>query len=798
MESQTPRSLPTKYARLVTVIVCNSISECRSEVGTKRDALVVVPVYNNYDDFVRCIGSIDKHTPSTVDLVIVDDCGGDRRFLNLLQYLEANRRTIVLKMAANSGFVGACNAAIEATGDRDIIFVNSDIVVGPEWYERLCDAAKSSNVIATASTLTNHGTMLSAPTRNLPSRTLDNSDSLDHFILNIAKKSLRLRPTIPTAVGHCFYVKRSALNVCGGFSDDFGKGYGEEVDLSQRMIKAGFRHICADDVFVFHRGGGTFGASRHELQDKNHQLIKARYPYYEMATKEASASSTTQLALAVQTISIGLEGLRIAIDGRCLGPLYMGTQQVVVETARALSRRSEVSRIQLHVPHNISIATLEKLADQQKIELCYPDTLAIEPADIAYRPYQAINTDDLAFLRRIGNRVVINHLDLIAYFNPFYFENYESWSKYRESTSDVLRLVDGIAFISDTVRTEVEQEGLVSPEIPLKTIYCGTDLVSIIGCERPGELRGVREKGFILSLGAAYAHKNRLLSLKLLRDLKNQGWDGALVLAGATPPDGSSLGAEAEYLLKESDLSESIITLGAVSDEQRRWLFENCAFVVYLSTVEGFGFVPFEAASLGAPCLSSRGGSLAEVLPEEFVAVQTFDRAEITELAWRLLTDQTFVEQQIKILREQREIFTWDRTVGLLLELFQDVCRRLPPREVSQINKLETDLRRAHENLRLEGQKTEHFRSEVSRLEMINQRLNQANSDLNRANSALYESNVELSNFNDRLILGNRAGTWTRWLSWPARRALRRARNLFSRSKKSSGYDADVRQSGNG
>ena len=793
-------------------VALESISDCRSAIGSGPDATVVVPVYNNYDDFARCIGSIERHTRPDVHLLIVDDCGDDRRFIDLLQDLRSDRLTVVLKMASNQGFVGACNAAIEATGERDLIFVNSDVVVGPEWYERLSNAANSSNVIATASTLTNHGTMLSVPNRNSPSRTLDNSDSLDQFIRSVGQNSLQLRPTIPTAVGHCFYVKRTALNICGGFSDDFGKGYGEEVDLSQRMIKAGFRHVCADDVFVFHRGGGTFGASRRALQEKNHQLIKARYPYYEKTIEEATTNGTNQLALALQTVNIGLEGLSIAIDGRCLGPIYMGTQQVVVETARALSRRSEVSRIQLHVPRNISTSTLEKLAGQQKIEICYPDTMAIQPADIAYRPYQAVSTDDLTFLRRIGNRVVINQLDLIAFFNPFYFENYESWAGYRETTSEVLRLVDGVAFISDTARSEVVDEGLVSPELPLKTIYCGTDLVSISGSECPNELRGIRAKGFIFSLGAAYAHKNRLLSIRLLRELKNRGWDGLLVLAGATPPDGSSLGSEAEFLLKESDLVGSVITLGAVTDEQRRWLFENCALVVYLSTVEGFGFIPFEAASFGVPCLTSRGGSLAEVLPEELESVETFSTAEITDLAWRLLTDESFASQQVRLLTFQRETFTWNRTVALLLDLFQAVCRRLPVREVDRIRHIEADLRHANElladsdakflnvdeGLRLAQQQTQHFQKEVSRLEKINQRLNKANSDLNQANFKLYESNVELSNFNDRLVLGDRAGTWKRWLSWPARRSLRRARNLFYRHKTSSDRDADARQGGNG
>ena len=50
----------------------------------------------------------------------------------------------------------------------DVIVLNSDCEVAEGWYEGLRRAAYSDTRVATVSTLTNHGTILSVPERNRP------------------------------------------------------------------------------------------------------------------------------------------------------------------------------------------------------------------------------------------------------------------------------------------------------------------------------------------------------------------------------------------------------------------------------------------------------------------------------------------------------------------------------------------------------------------------------------------------------------------------------------------------------
>src|SRR5205807_1125591 len=109
--------------------------------------------------------------------------------------------------------------------------------------------------------------------------------------------SPRLRPRLPSAVGHCVYIRREALDLVGGLDPVFSPGYGEEVDFSLRCSARGLSHVCADDVFVFHRGGGSFDENeRRTLQERNDAIVEARYPLYRSSWQVAAEERSSPLA----------------------------------------------------------------------------------------------------------------------------------------------------------------------------------------------------------------------------------------------------------------------------------------------------------------------------------------------------------------------------------------------------------------------------------------------------------------------------------------------------------------------
>ncbi len=59
---------------------------------------------------------------------------------------------------------------------------------------------------------------------------------------------------------------------------DFVDGYLEEVDYCLRAAEAGFRNVCACDIYVGHVGGTSFGDRRRDLVMRNIATLQKAFP----------------------------------------------------------------------------------------------------------------------------------------------------------------------------------------------------------------------------------------------------------------------------------------------------------------------------------------------------------------------------------------------------------------------------------------------------------------------------------------------------------------------------------------
>lgn len=642
-----------------------------------RDA-VVVPIWNAAAETLRCIEAIDRHTSSTVPFIFVDDRGEDRSPLKQIVdfFGPAERSVIVIDMGVNSGFAAACNVGSTFT-TGDVAIVNSDVVVGADWFDRLRDAAHSSSLVATASTLTNHGTILSVPVRNTPG-TLPNGLSVDVAAERVASHSLQLRPRIPTAVGHCMYLKRHALNLSGGFDESFGRGYGEEVDLSLRLICLGLQHVCADDVFVFHKGSASFGTttSSRELQAANEKVINRRYPWYSRWVQNVASDIHSPLSLSIRAASQALVTPRVAVDARCLSGNWSGTQQATFQIIRALAHHRPDTRISV-ILQSASRNIRRSLEEIPNVEIVEAQEFS-HTFDIIYRPYQVNDLDELAWLRRSASVFALSHLDLIAYHNPSYHPSAAAWSHFRDITRLALSAADGVSWISEFARSDAEADGFSFVGRPSEVVYLGTDPVPHGPEVLPKRPKAVRDdsRPFILQLGVAYSHKNRQFAVEVLKALDARGWNGRLVFAAAAPPFGSSLESEAAQLLGRPDLRKRLLDVGVVSEAEKEWLVQNASLALYPSTNEGFGLNPFEFARAGLATLASRSASLAELIPPNLPHIDNFDPESTADTILRILADDDSKQRLVNSLVEIADQYTWAKSAELTWNFLDEVAVR--------------------------------------------------------------------------------------------------------------------------
>lgn len=654
-------------------------------LDTRRGEVVVcIPVYGAHDQFVACLSSVLANTPADVPILVCDDASPDTRSAELVQKLaeaDTSEHSLwYLRRDRNVGFPANVNGAFAMAAPADVVVLNSDCVVADGWLEGLRDAAYSDTRVATATALTNHGSIVSVPGPH-PQPSLPSEWTLPAAAAAVRGASLRIRPRLPTVIGHCMWVRRDALELVGDFDLAFSPGYGEEVDFAQRCLHAGLSHVVADEVLVLHHGGGSFSSNgrRNPVKEEHERILAARYPHYHGAVREIEQDFTGPLARAVGAARRALCGTSVLIDARILAGPMTGTQLQVLEVIGALARTGRL-RLRVIVPEQLGDYASRALAAMPEVGLVEARMAAyrsVERADLVHRPYQVRSEEDLAFLAPLGERLVVTNQDLIAFHNPSYFPSSSRWQSYCRLTKAALAIADHVVFISEHARAEALAEDLLEPS-RASVVLNGVDH-SLVAVETSVPPRGVEalpdEAEVILCLGTDFRHKNRAFALRLVAELRERhDWQGYLLLAGPHVTEGSSSAEEAEFLALHPDLAGSVIDLAAVTEAEKSWLYERAGLVLYPTVYEGFGLVPFEAADHGTPCMWAPATALAEVLPAELGGLRPWDVAASAESALRLLRDERESSSQLSAIRDAARALTWDAAAAQLLDVYSATC----------------------------------------------------------------------------------------------------------------------------
>ncbi len=656
-------------------------------IGAQRgDVVVCIPVYAGHEHFVSCIGSVLAHTPAAVPILVCDDASPDERSQELVRKLaddsSSEHDVFYLRRERNLGFPANANGACAIAAPADVVILNSDCVVAEGWLEGLLAAASVDSRIATATALTNHGSVVSVPERGRPQSRLPPEWSFDEAAAAIRARALKLRPRLPTAVGHCMLIRRSALELVGDFDLTFSPGYGEEVDFSQRCLQSGLSHVVADEVLVLHHGGASFAqdGGPNSVQAEHERIIAARYPYYHDAVALTEQDLGGPLARVLSVARRVLTGLSVVIDGRILTGPMTGTQLHVLELIVALAR-TEQARISAIVPDELSGYAADVLLSLPGVELARREQVtkgAFARADIVHRPFQVSSAEDLSFLAQLGERLVVTNQDLIGYHNPAYFRSFEAWEGYRRLTRMALAVADRVVFFSAHARDDALAEDLVETA-RASVVHIGTDHV----LARPGHVP-IAPRGSarlpagaeaMLCIGTDFRHKNRVFALRVLEELQRRhDWAGYLLFVGPRVAEGSSAPDEAEMLALRPRVAGAVIDFAAVSEAEKAWLLERAQLVIYPTVHEGFGLVPFEAADHGVPCMWAKGTSLSELLPDATAGIVPWDVGLSAEAALELMRDPAVRRRNIDSIRDAAADLTWARTGAALLELYHATC----------------------------------------------------------------------------------------------------------------------------
>jgi GT2 family glycosyltransferase len=227
--------------------------------------LTVIIVNYNVKYFLDyCLYSVTKSIEKLEGEVIVVDnnsTDGSRAFFE-----NRYHHVRFIWNAENAGFAKANNQALEMATGKYILFLNPDTIVPEDCFKKCIEFIESKNnaIACGVKMVTGSGRFLKESKRSFPSpitsffkisglsMLFPKSKTFSRYHLGYLDENLNHE--IDVIAGAFAMIPKKILDLVGGFDERFFM-YGEDIDLSYRIQKAGFKNFYFAETCIIHFKG---------------------------------------------------------------------------------------------------------------------------------------------------------------------------------------------------------------------------------------------------------------------------------------------------------------------------------------------------------------------------------------------------------------------------------------------------------------------------------------------------------------------------------------------------------------
>jgi glycosyltransferase involved in cell wall biosynthesis len=179
---------------------------------------------------------------------------------------------------------------------------------------------------------------------------------------------------------------------------------------------------------------------------------------------------------------------------------------------------------------------------------------------------------------------------------------------------------------------------------------------------------------FLLYVGGLSPHKNLPRLIEAFACLS--ATDTRLLLVGDLGDVFHTHVPEIRATIEQLGLTDRVLLTGYLPDSELVHLYSRAWALVLPSLLEGFGLPAVEAMACGTPVVSSRAGSLPEVVGNGGLF---FDPSRIDSMILamsQILADESLRNVHARTARKRSMMFSWDRAAGALLDCFDELASR--------------------------------------------------------------------------------------------------------------------------
>ncbi len=237
---------------------------------------IIIVSYNSlHETTTPCLESIFSQTDyDDYEVIVVDNASTDGT-PNFLQQLAAReKRLVCILNNMNRGFAGGNNDAIRAATGELLVLLNNDTVVTRGWLTKLVETLQDETVGMVGPVTNSVGN---------EQRIFSTGVTVEEILEEGKRWTDNAGGSSFETDGlgfFCVAFRRELAEQIGLLDEGFGLGFYEDDDYCIRVRKAGYRLVCREDIFVFHRGGGSFSkmsGTAKALMKKNRRILETKH-----------------------------------------------------------------------------------------------------------------------------------------------------------------------------------------------------------------------------------------------------------------------------------------------------------------------------------------------------------------------------------------------------------------------------------------------------------------------------------------------------------------------------------------
>lgn len=246
---------------------------------------IIILNWNGANDTIELLRNLSRLKYKNFSVLVVDNGSNDNSVTQIRKVVTEKNELLVL--GKNYGFAEGNNQAIEHLKKNETeyyLLLNNDTLVDPNFLTLLVDILeKNPKVAATAPTIYFAGKDGRKTNRiwyaggwfNFFAGGAHHNTNLKSQILN-----LKFTPT-EFITGCCMLIRKEALVGTGQLFDPLFFAYGEDADLCQRLLRAGWHLAYVPSAKIWHKlaasSGGPKSANFWYYNVRNNFLVMSRY-----------------------------------------------------------------------------------------------------------------------------------------------------------------------------------------------------------------------------------------------------------------------------------------------------------------------------------------------------------------------------------------------------------------------------------------------------------------------------------------------------------------------------------------